>query len=872
MIMCNNRKLGISLIVLVITIIVLIIIVTAVVLGLSKNNFMDSAKKAKFMANFTNVEEGVTIYATSKLSEENIDYSLPISEKVSLNEKASIKKDIPTLQAKIEELSGESIDNVDLYHIDPSLIGAENLYKIKSKGYLIDAKTRQIYDYEGEFFEGLRWHTLDAGVGEIKVEPEPEIWDGWIKLTLFYPSTSTDRMWRLSSNGETRTDTSLSWENYTGPISVPINRVQDIWIKYKIKDGTTIVIPPSGVALVDIEPDTTEKDVSSVKVNITYDSDATTKEYKVGDGGWKTYTGEFTVTKNCLIEARVIKPDNVYDSTGKLIITRNAENSDAYYVGNIKEPGPTVETSINAPRIIRMSPTISGEVAKVRVTYPAEAVTKVYTMDYGVEQTYTDDISIETYGTYIMAYYYTSDGKKSPASRILINDTSGGGTISPPVYDDLSLPKINNLGQTKAGEITALSVTYPAEAVTKVYKINGGAEIPYTGNISITAYKTYVKAYYYAADGRMSNYDWIYITEAGTEGPPPPTYIRPNEPTIVLNPSTVTTSTQVSINAPSSADRIYISIGYGAYELYTSPVTVSSNTTIRSYYITYDGKTSYTATKRISIIRGGTTTSGVTMPYVGINVAPYTSSLVNKVSVSLSSADADTVEYSFDGIVYIPYTGAFDVTENCTVYAKATNINGISTDKENLTNIGTTPPIPKTVLGVNISATPEPSASTMLTDKVKISIEYDVNTTDKYYRIGESGELTKYTGEFEVTKNCTIYAYALSKTGKGTDTKIIDNIVDGISAPVITSNPSNSVYSSKDKITITYDKNATTKQYKIDYGSLRDYVSELEVTKNCTIYAYSKNIKGEESSSSYIVTNITAPPKVITIDYGKYFL
>ncbi len=725
------KQSGISLIVLVITIIVVIIIATAVIIGLSKNNPMDSAKKAKFMANFTNVEEGVGIYAMSKLSAENTSYSLPLGEKVPLTEKETIKKDIPTLATKISELNpGKTIDNIDLYHIDPTLIGAENLYSQKTKGYLIDVSTRQIYDYSGEYFEEARWHTLDSGVknGDFPeiVDDVIDIWDGWITLSLYYPSNSTERKWRLGESGEIRGIDYNDWEEYTGPITVRLSDVENIWISYVV-DNKTVIIPPLGKVLVDIRADgSLSETVTSVKVNITYDENATVKQYKVGDGNWQEYTGEFTVTESSLIQAKAEKPDNVYNEAGDIIQNRKAIGTDAYYV----------------------------------------------------------------------RYYDESNGNP------------GGGPGGEP-----GGPGGNPGGGT------------------------GGSGGGSTGS----------------GGGDLCG-DLV-----------------PASPDITWTPTTKAESVSVSINTPAEADRIYIRVGDGKYVPYTTPVTVTNNTWIRAYYITYDGETSCVKSKKVDNIQGKTI-DGKVLPYVSITSTP-TSKYASKVSVTLNYSDSDSIEYSKNGIVYTAYTGAFEVTENCTIYARATNANGVSTDVETITIIGDKPPAKPGALAVNISVNPEPAVTDVAVDKVKVSIEYDSKATEKYYRIGQSGILTSYTGEFEVTSNCTIYAYAVNETSNGSDTKVIDNIVDGISEPVITGNPRNTIQSTKTKISIEYDKNATLRQYKINSnGQLRNYENTFEVTENCVIYAYSKNSKGQTSTSTYSVTNIIPPPPVLVLDYGKYFL
>ena len=624
-----------------------------------------------------------------------------------------------------------------------------------------------------------------------------DTWDGWITMTLYYPAGSTDREWRLGSQGEVRYDQTLMWQDYTGSITVKLDRVEDVWIRYNL-DGKTVTIPPAGTVLVDIEPDSygTSKKVNSVKVKIAYDEDATVKEYRVGSSGWMTYNGEFTVTENTIIEARASKPDNVYDTDGNLVVSRKAVGRDAVYIGNIG----INETELPAPIIQRLDGTGTGEVAKVKVTYPAEADKKIYKENYGIEENYTSEISVAKYGTYIIAYYYDVSGKRSQASSIYINDPNGGGSgnFNPPgVYDP-----------------------YPP--------LNPGEKPPVIPSYRIAA------------------------------------------PTITGNPTTPTTgSVEVTVTPPVMAESIYIKKGNGKYELYTLPITVKTNTMITAYYITANGETSEKGYYNVNNIVEGN------KPYLAINASPYpysTSYGETNVNISLDYSNADTVEYSENGIEYKSYTGAFNVTKNKTIYARATNSYGTTLRQLSITNIGGAAPAKPDVLSVNIMVAPEPVVSTELVAKVIVKIDYDSRATKKYYTLGKGGPLKEYTGEFEVTENTTIYAYALSNKGKGEASKKIDNLLNGIAEPNIIANPSNDNFASSTIISIDYDKNAVVKRYSINGGILRDYVAPIEIQENSTIYAYNSNAKGDEAESTYYVNNINGKSSIFLIDKGYYYI
>ena len=76
----------------------------------------------------------------------------------------------------------------------------------------------------------------------------------------------------------------------------------------KLKVGEEVLGTEGFIKVVSIE-----EDGETTKVIITYEEGAQTKEYRIDNGDWQTYSGEFNVGPNTKIEARVIKDVNVYD-------------------------------------------------------------------------------------------------------------------------------------------------------------------------------------------------------------------------------------------------------------------------------------------------------------------------------------------------------------------------------------------------------------------------------------------------------------------------------------------------------------------------------------------------------------------------------
>ena len=230
----QSKKKGITLIALVVTITVIVILATIILsLLFRKDGIIERSRYAKFVNDYYAIEERVKLYKMDKQIDDEVKQQktlqLPVLSELTDSEKQEIKNKVPTLQKQLEKESGISIDNLNLYWIDKEAINTKNKHK-----YIINSKTMRIYDYEGEEISGEILHTPDS---KDLPEEENEEWDGWIRLTLHYPDNATNRMWRLGEEGEVRSNVNLEWDEYTGPITIPISRVKDVWIKYDLDDN-----------------------------------------------------------------------------------------------------------------------------------------------------------------------------------------------------------------------------------------------------------------------------------------------------------------------------------------------------------------------------------------------------------------------------------------------------------------------------------------------------------------------------------------------------------------------------------------------------------------------------------------------------------
>ena len=658
-----------------------------------------------------------------------------------------------------------------MYWIDTDLIGANVQHK-----YIIDINNEQLYDYEGEYFSKKRWHTLQFGVDEetlsSSIETDSEMWDGWITLTLYYPSGATEKMWRLGQEGETRSDDNLTWEYYTGPITVRLSQVENIWIKYKI-NGETVIIPPLGKLLVDIEVSPTGGKQESVNIKINFDSNAETRQYKINGGSWQDYNGEFTVTENVLIEAKGTKTEYVYDSDGNLITTRTITGTDSYFIRNIGTE--TVIETIPAPVIERLETTQEGEVARVKITYPDNAIEKIYKINYGTKQNYTDEISITEYKTVVTAYYKTSEGT-SLYARLYIDgeDDSGSTNISEtykPYEENASIPeptetlagpiiKINSTGEQATITVTT------AEVARKIYiKLGNQSYQEYTEPFTVSTNMT-VSAYYISyVEGITSKTSYARVTGLN-QGEKPSVVIDadpyPYGNNDIVDKVTVTITTDASI-AEYSFDG-------SVYQTYTGELEITSNCRIYARATNDYGTTvEYLDITNLS----NTAPAKKENLSVSITVTPepkLTTTLTDNATVSITYDEKATGKYYSIGKygTLQEYTESFTVTENCTIYAYATSSNGVGQAVKIIDNITT---------GIAEPVIEGDPSNNQGTTKTKISITFDSTAKTTRYEINGDG-LRDYTGEFEVEENCIIRAVNTNSLGQTSEsTYRVENIV-----------------------------------------------------------------------------------------------
>lgn len=540
-----------------------------------------------------------------------------------------------------------------------------------------------------------------------------------------------------------------------------------------------------------------------IKMNLYYPENSTDWQWRIGR------PGEIRSESN---------NDGWRDYTGPILV-RLSDVENVYI--RYKLNGKTVIIPPSSRLLVDITPDkyslYKNEKTKVTITYDNNSDTKEYRIDAGNWQTYSEPFEVG------------------------INQTiEARATKNEKVYDSEG-----NYVYTR--KITGSDAVFISEKVENKNP-NTGLSTPTPGH-----------DFEWGGDWKYDGSNWISIPSSNHSEA---NYLE--GPSITQDTLDIVESTNISISTAKPAYKIYYRINSGNWIEYTDTFNINYNCMIEAYYIdANDGITSAKSYYQIKNIKQQS------KPYVKIDTVPqdYLSNDVTEVTATISGSDYNTLEYSFDGITYLPYTTSLSITQSKTLYARATNENGVAIAKVAIITIN--PPVQKENLLVSINVNPSETEVKGLINKATVEINYDSRATKKYYRIN-SGDLIEYNGPFIVDNNATIYAYATNEDGYGFTSKKIDYLTTGISEPIISVSPENVSYSKT--ISIEFDRNATVKKYKINNEAYVDYTGPFTILENCTITAYNENVLNDSASSTKEIDNIIKLPNYTIIDKGKYYV
>ena len=156
---------------------------------------------------------------------------------------------------------------------------------------------------------------------------------GNVILTASFSNDTTVKSYRMAY-GDPRSNELVfpdAWMNYTGPVSFSSNGIFQVMAQ-KAHDGMPLFAsyevnnidrnPPKKPRIVV----NTTSATSQVKVSAFF-NDAVTKEYKIGDESWTSYTGAVTLTSNAKVTFRGI--DSAGNSSTEYYVVENIESSNS---------------------------------------------------------------------------------------------------------------------------------------------------------------------------------------------------------------------------------------------------------------------------------------------------------------------------------------------------------------------------------------------------------------------------------------------------------------------------------------------------------------------------------------------------------------
>ena len=321
------------------------------------------------------------------------------------------------------------------------------------------------------------------------------------------------------------------------------------------------------------------------------------------------------------------------------------------------------------------------------------------------------------------------------------------------------------------------------------YRINRGSWIKYTGIFNVTS-NVKIEAYYVRdEDGKTSATSTYYVQNVHVGNKP---YVRiDTEPKGYLINGTQD-KVKVKISG-SNYNTLEYSLDGINYQPYTNEFEVTTSLTVYARatndvgttttqftivtvnppkvwknlsvkivanpdskdLIDKDGNVKLVNETKVSLVYGSDVTSAC---YKVLNAANSSLTNLNQTNSNQTNALANQP--------CIPYTGAFKVNKNSTIYAYVQSADGKGTDVKliDFLTLGIASPV------INVD-------QTSATSTVKVNIDYARTAEIMRYRI-DNGPWIDYTGEIEVTANCTIEAMNEDILGnRATSSLTINNIV-----------------------------------------------------------------------------------------------
>ena len=446
-----------------------------------------------------------------------------------------------------------------------------------------------------------------------------------------------------------------------------------------------------------------------------------------------------------------------------------------------------------------------------------------------------------------------------------LNDGVLTATVAAEVAPDTTKPTVSNIAAgttdpTNQDVVVTAEFKDDVELKSALYRIGeGGAWQDYNeGGVTVTENTT---VYFKAIDAADNESDIASCTVSNIDR------VAPAKPTASAD-VTSPTNQDVTVTAEFSEDsakREFSTDGKNWQDYKEGGVIIIINGTVSFRGIDEAGNVSEVTSLEVNNIdkvapAKPTASADVTEP---TNGSVFVSAVF--------SEDSVRKQYSRDEVNWLPYEGAVKFTGNGTAYFRGIDAAGNVSDVTSV-EVGnieavvadTTPP---TVSDVTAS-TEDPTNQDVTVTAVFAD---DVELKSSLYNI-DGGEWLDYKGGVTVSENTTVNFKAVDAAGNesGTVAYKVTNI-DKV-APTITGiTPDTTEPAESVTLTATFEDNVklASRQFKIGGGGAwMDYTAGVTVSENDTVYFRAVDTAGNETETSYEVTNIevvatdTTPPVV----------
>ncbi|PKM94525.1 MAG: hypothetical protein CVU84_10690 [Firmicutes bacterium HGW-Firmicutes-1] len=458
--------------------------------------------------------------------------------------------------------------------------------------------------------------------------------NGNVTVTIYFPSTAVVKQYKIGTNG--------TWITYSSPIILTSNayviaRYQNSKGQWSNLGGVTVSnIDKTSPLSPTFSFSSLQLTNQNVSVTISFSSDSTVKQYKIGSSGlWTSYNSPIVLESNDTIYAKAS------DAVG------NWTSISSYSISNIDKSEPTL------PSFNISNSNYTNQDITVDIQYSNDSEYKKYRI--GSSEQWNDYVSPLTISTNTTIHAKASDAAGNWTMEVSTEITNiDKETPNSPDFSASSTELTN--------QDVELSILYDIDSVVKQFKIGDTqAWFEYSGPIILSS-NGIVSARSSDVAGNWSS-EVNYVVNNIDKTPP----IYP----IITATSMELTSESVTVTidySEESSTKVYKIGASGVWAEYTGPIVLNTNDIV--YAKAADSVGNWTPEIQYEI--NNIDHSGPTTPIIMVSTIANTYEPV-KVTI-LFSEDSLIRQYKLglNGI-WTNYIVPIDLTGNTMVYAKASD-------------------------------------------------------------------------------------------------------------------------------------------------------------------------------------------------------